>query len=62
MQQLAFGTDHAIHLAQQLVRLVGEFERVRQHDQVHAVFGERKPMRIGQDLRGFLEVYVHAAS
>src|SRR6185295_18757464 len=54
--QLALGTDDAIHFAEQLMRLVGEFQRVRKHDQIEAVFAKRKPMRVGQNLRRLLEV------
>ena len=37
-------------ISQHLVRIVGELERVRQHDQVHGVLGERQPVRVGDDL------------
>ena len=38
------------------MRLVGELEGVRQHDQIGAILGERQPMRIGEHLRGFLQI------
>ena len=47
---LPFGADHAIRLAQHEVRIVGELERVRQHDQVDRVLRERQPVRIGDDV------------
>ena len=49
---LALGPDHAIRLAQHEVRVVGELERVRQHDQVDRVLRERQAVRIGDDVRG----------
>src|ERR1039457_6446692 len=55
-QQMPLSPHHPINLAQQLVRLVVEFERVRQYDKICAVFSERKPMRIGEHLRRFLEI------
>src|SRR2546425_1052021 len=42
-EDLTLWPDHAIDFAQQLMRLVGEFERVRKHDQVDAVFREWEP-------------------
>ncbi len=33
------------------MRIVGEFERMRHHDQVERVLGERQPVRIGDDIR-----------
>src|ERR1700674_3297637 len=50
--ELALGPYDAVNFAQQLMRLVGEFQYVGQHDQVDAVLRERKPVRIGQHLRG----------
>ena len=34
------------------VRIVGELERVRQHDEVERVLGERQPVRVGDEVRG----------
>ncbi len=50
MHDLALGPDHAIGLAQHEVRIVGELERVRQHDEVDGVLGERQPVRVGDDV------------
>ena len=58
--ELAFGANDAMNLAQQLMRLVGEFQHVRQDDQIDAVLGERKPVRIGQDLCRLFQVHRHA--
>src|SRR5262249_41595838 len=46
-EYLSFGTCRAIDLPQKLVRVARELERVRQHDQIERILGERKPMRIG---------------
>ena len=55
-QYLAFGADDAVDLAQELMRLVGELERMGQHDEINAVLGEWQPVWIGQHLRGVLEI------
>ncbi len=49
---LAFGAHRAVDLAQQLVRVARELERVRENDQVERVLGEREPKRVGENLRG----------
>jgi hypothetical protein len=49
---LALGPDDAIGLAQHQVRVVGEFQRVRQDDEVQRVFRERQPVRIRDHFGG----------
>ena len=53
--QLAFGHQHALGLAQHEVRIGGGFERMRQHDQVHALVRERQLHRIGGKRGAVLE-------
>src|SRR6266540_1657058 len=55
--ELALGADNPVDLAQELMRLVGEFQHVRQDDQVDAILCERKPVRVGEHLCRFFEVY-----
>src|SRR6185369_422092 len=53
---LPLRADGAVHLAEQLVRLARELERVRQHDEVERVLRKRQPVRIGANVRGSLRV------
>ena len=52
---LPLGHQHALGLAQHLVRVVGELEHVRQHDQVDALRGERQLQRVGGERRAGLQ-------
>ncbi len=53
--QLAFGDQHALGFAQHQVRVRGGFERMRQHDQVDALAGERQLHRIRRKRGAVLE-------
>src|SRR5690606_16945114 len=44
---LAFRNQYAHDLAQDLVRIVGEFQDVRKHDEVDAVRGNREVPEVG---------------
>lgn len=48
---MALRHQHTLHLAQDLVRIRGKLQHVRQHDQVDAVAGEGQMLGIGVDLR-----------